>query len=92
LRQGKITYPLYTALNLASKKQREYIKQSLGDKDLAPAAINKVVDILEDCGAKKASRDYLDQFFDQAFRALNELAISPNHKQLFTGVVEKYRI
>jgi geranylgeranyl pyrophosphate synthase len=92
LRQGKITYPLYTALNLASKKQREYIKQSLGDKDLAPAAINKVVDILEDCGAKKASRDYLDQFFDQAFRALDELAISPNHKQLFTGVVEKYRI
>lgn len=91
-RQGKITYPLYTALNLANKKQVGYINQNLGNKDLPIEEINNVVSILEGCGAKKASSDYLDQFFIQAFDAMEKLSISPKQKQQFTRLVEKYRV
>jgi geranylgeranyl diphosphate synthase type II len=91
-RQGKITYPLYAALQTANKSQAEYLKRCLGNKDLSDTKMAKVVTILEKSGAKKESQKHLEQFFANAFSALDKLSINPEQKQKFRQMIEKYQV
>lgn len=91
-RQGKITYPLYMALTLASKKEQDFIKQHLGKKESSDAVMQKIVAIAEKCGARAASREYLDQYFERVYTALDQLSLRPEAKQQFTSLIEQYRV
>jgi len=91
-RQGKLTYPLYIALTTAGSKDVRFLKKYLGHKDLPESIMSSVVSILKDCGAQEMSREYLEQFFIQATKALNQLAISSESKRQFAEMVAKYRV
>jgi geranylgeranyl pyrophosphate synthase len=91
-RQGKITYPLYIAMKTANKQQMEYIKQSLGVKNSSQEVMGKIVAILDDGGAKEATRNHIEQFFSQTFNALDKLSINSKDRQQFIKLLEKYRV
>lgn len=91
-RQGKITYPLYVGLKTASPGDLEFLKNNLGNKELPEKSIRRVVTILEGCGAKEASRKYLDGYFQKAHRAVDELSIGDESKQQFIKMVGKYKV
>jgi len=91
-RQGKITYPLYSALKTATAKDVAYLKQYLGSKDLSDATMGKIVIILKSCGAQEASREYLEQYFAQVYDALDKLNINTVAKKQITALIDKYKV
>jgi geranylgeranyl pyrophosphate synthase len=91
-RQGKITYPLHSALNMATVKEVEFLKQSLGSKNLSDVTMSKVVNTIKNCGAQETSREYLEQYFAQVYDALDRLNINPEAKKQFIALIDKYKV
>ncbi len=91
-RQGKVTYPLYAALQQASPKEAAFIKQNLGSKNLSDEMLAQVVAIFQNCGAQAASRAYLEPYFTQTAETLHKLGISAMQERLFSQLIEKYRV
>lgn len=91
-RQGKITYALHNALKTANAKDVTFLKKYFGHKVLPNNIMGKVISILENSGAQKASQEYLEQYFAQVYDALDKLEISPKAKKQFIALVEKYKV
>ncbi len=91
-RQGKITYPLYVALTLASRKEIEALRSGLGDKGLSDESLRGIVDILVKCGAQEASRTLAESYASRTLAALEKLSVTADFKQQYSHLLERYRI
>jgi len=90
-RQGKLTYPLYMGLTMASQKDVTFLKRHLGNKDLSDDSMHKVVAILENCGARKASQDHIESYFANSHEALSKLSMPAGSKEQFVELLAKYK-
>jgi geranylgeranyl pyrophosphate synthase len=91
-RQGKITYPLLVAFEKANTTEQTFLREYIGHKEVLGSIVDKVVAILEDCGAKTASKQLIEDYFHQAKTALDTLHIDEKAKQQFTALLEKYQV
>jgi geranylgeranyl pyrophosphate synthase len=68
------------------------LKRNLGIKDVTEQDMDKVVEVLTDCGAQAASREYLQKYYESAVITLDSLALTSGQKQTFRDMLDKYRV
>lgn len=91
-RQGKITYPLYQGLLLTNKAEQAYLHDHLGIKSLSDHDMQRVIAILETCGAKQASASFIEPYFQATLSALSVLAIDNRYKKALRDIIESYKV
>ncbi len=91
-RQGKITYPIYQGLKLSNKADRKFLNEHLGDKTFAEHEMQRVIAILENNGAKKASQLFIEPYFIEAVRTLENLALDSRYRQVLADTIASYRV
>lgn len=90
-RQGKLTYPLYMGLTMASQSDGAFLEGHLGNKDLSDNVMYKVVSILENCGARKASQDHIESYLTNSHDTLSKLSMPADSKEQFVQLLARYR-
>ncbi|MGJ8527055.1 polyprenyl synthetase family protein [Maritalea sp.] len=70
LREGKMTLPILHALKHAPEQDAQFIREHLGKVDADEAIVSRVAQILQTCGALKAT---IDRALDHAARAKSAL-------------------
>jgi octaprenyl-diphosphate synthase len=73
LAEGKPTLPLIYALEHGSAEQAELIRQALADEQLQDEKLNKVIKIVQECGALDYARKLAKSESDQALACLDVL-------------------
>lgn len=76
LLEGKRTYLVETGLRLATPSDRMLIEQTLGNAQATDSEIQKVKDILIDCGAKTATEQMIREQHNHAARHMQQLALT----------------
>lgn len=77
LREGKRTEIIAHALTLASSADQEFIQTRLGADDLHDDEVVRMRDLLESCGALKATEASIAGLSEQGLGALDELGVAP---------------
>jgi len=86
LAEGKPTLPLIYALEHGSAEQAELIKQALADEQLQDEKLNKVIKIVQECGALDYARKIAKSESDQALACLDVLPPS-EYRDALTAMV-----
>lgn len=86
LAEGKPTLPLIYALEHGSAEQAELIKQALADEQLQDEKLNKVIKIVQECGALDYARKLAKSESDQALAYLDVLPPS-EYRDALTAMV-----
>lgn len=75
LREGKRTVLIGYTLRLAGPADAQFVDQRLGIPDLAEPDIARIRAIMSDCGAVAATETLINSYSEQAFSALDALAL-----------------
>ena len=86
LAEGKPTLPLIYALQHGSAEQAELIRQALADEQLQDEKLNKVIKIVQECGALDYARKIAKSESDQALACLDVLPPS-EYRDALTAMV-----
>ena len=86
LAEGKPTLPLIYALEHGSAEQAELIRQALADEQLQDEKLNKVIKIVQECGALDYARKLAKSESDQALACLDVLPPS-EYRDALTAMV-----
>lgn len=86
LAEGKPTLPLIYALEHGSAEQAELIRQALADEQLQDEKLNKVIKIVQECGALDYARKLAKSESDQALACLDVLPPSEYRDALIAMV------
>ena len=86
LAEGKPTLPLIYALQHGSAEQAELIRQALADEQLQDEKLNKVIKIVQECGALDYARKLAKSESDQALACLDVLPPS-EYRDALTAMV-----
>ena len=86
LAEGKPTLPLIYALEHGSAEQAELIRQALADEQLQDEKLNKVIKIVQECGALDYARKIAKSESDQALACLDVLPPS-EYRDALTAMV-----
>jgi octaprenyl-diphosphate synthase len=86
LAEGKPTLPLIYALEHGSAEQAELIRQALADEQLQDEKLNKVIKIVQECGALDYARKLAKSESDQALAYLDVLPPS-EYRDALTAMV-----
>ena len=90
--EGKITYPYYVGLKLASKSKAEFLKKHFGNKALSVDTKDKVLAILENCGADEASKIFAEHYYLATLANLKQLSLSKKQKSQFEALLDDIKI
>lgn len=91
-RQGKLTYPLLKAFELADEKDAALLRNHAGSKLADETIMQQVAAVLEHCGAKAASRQQIQEYFEQTQAALAQLQISEDFRSAFATMLAAFRV
>jgi len=90
-RQGKITHPYFVALELASEQERDFLKENFGNKKIPQGQLEKVTDILLNCGARDRAIELISKYAVKSQDCLNKLNISKEGKNQMLELIEHYK-
>jgi geranylgeranyl diphosphate synthase type I len=85
LKEGKHTFLIHYALELAAPEDRQRLRQGLGDPDLQAEEAAQLRRILERSGALGRVLARIDDCLAEAHRALAELPLDPPSRGFFAG-------
>lgn len=89
IREGKQTYLMLQALQLATPADRTTLTNCLGNPDLSAIQANQVREIVTRSGAQAACQQKIADYAHQASTILDKLDISANHKHAFQTIITK---
>lgn len=89
IREGKRTYLMSHAFELASVQQLKTLEKIVGQANIQQDDADKVRAIVEECGAKAATRQKINQCVAEAHRLIDELAIDTAAKGELIGFLKK---
>lgn len=89
IREGKRTFLMNQALELARPADRRFLQQSLGNQRLTQQQAARVRQILEQTGAREATRAAIQTYADHSRKALQKLAISDIARQTYDGLITR---
>lgn len=85
--EGKRTYLVECALDSLSSADRAIFMLTFGNPHATPLEITTAKQLLESSGARAQTKQKIAEYTDQARRALDQLALSPEHHQAFLGMI-----
>ena len=81
-REGKITFPLYFALQNANKKNRRFLLDRLGQSKLLKKDQNTVYQLIQDDKTQKEINALLDIYIKETLKHLNKLKHHPCYNEM----------
>ena len=72
-REGKITFPLYFALQQANKKDKNFIMSNLGQSKILKKDQNKIYQLIQNDKTQKEINALLEKYTNETLRHLNKL-------------------
>ena len=81
-REGKITFPLYFALQNANKKNRRFLLDRLGQSKLLKKDQNTVYQLIQDDKTQKEINALLDKYIKETLKHLNKLKHHPCYNEM----------
>ena len=81
-REGKITFPLYFALQNANKKTRRFLLDRLGQSKLLKKDQNTVYQLIQDDKTTKEINDLLDKYIKETIQHMKKLKQHPYHNKI----------
>jgi geranylgeranyl pyrophosphate synthase len=70
---GKITIPVAKAMSLLNSTDRKFVVDTIRSKPDDQDVINDIIDLLEECGAIKASQDEAEKLIEDAWQQLDKV-------------------
>jgi len=89
IREGKQTYLMLQALQLAKPAEKSLLRACLGNPDLTVLQAQQVQEIITSSGAKAACQKVITTYAQQAHEILAQLDIPSSHKQAFQKIITK---
>ena len=80
--EGKITFPLYFALQNSSKKDKKFILENLGKKNLSTKNQNKIYNLIYSTQTQQNISNLLNEYLKEAQNHLNNLKNHPCHSEM----------
>lgn len=87
LKEGKYTFLIHHALQAATPEQRQILDSALGNPDLAPEDVPRVLAVLEDTGARARVTAMVAERLRAARGALAGLDLEPEGRLFFEGLL-----
>ena len=81
-REGKITFPLYFALQNANKKNRRFLLDRLGQSKLLKKDQNVIYQLIQDDKTQKEINALLDKYAKETLKHLNKLKHHPCYNEM----------
>ena len=81
-REGKITFPLYFALQNANKKNRRFLLDRLGQSKLLKKDQNTIYQLIQDDKTQKEINALLDKYIKETLKHLNKLKHHPCYNEM----------
>ena len=81
-REGKITFPLYFALQNANKKNRRFLLDRLGQSKLLKKDQNIIYQLIRDDKTQKEINALLDKYIKETLKHLNKLKHHPCYNEM----------
>lgn len=91
-RSGKMTLPIYIALQKVDAYDRTKLLAGFGHKDSSDEQVMAALDIIESCGAKVASHQLAEGYLHSAQAALRSLGINEPGQKVLSSLLEKFRV
>ena len=80
--EGKITFPLYFALQNSSKKDKKFILENLGKRNLSTKNQNKIYNLIHSTQTQQNINNLLNEYLKEAQNHLNNLKNHPCHSEM----------
>ena len=80
--EGKITFPLYFALQNSSKKDKKFILENLGKRNLSLKNQNKIYNLIHSTQTQQNINNLLNEYLKEAQNHLNNLKNHPCHSEM----------
>ena len=81
-KEGKITFPLYFALQNSSKKDKKFILENLGKRNLSTKNQNKFYNLIHSTQTQQNINNLFNEYLKQAQNHLNNLKNHPCHSEM----------
>ena len=81
-REGKITFPLYFALQNANKKNKRFLLNNLGQSKLLKKDQNIIYQIIQDDKTQKEINALLDKYIKESLKHLDKLKNHPCYNEM----------
>ena len=93
-KEGKITFPLFFALQNAKPKDQKFIIENLGLTKISKKDQNKIYQLIQDEKTQKDINTLLDKYTKQAHKHLNNLKYHPSYNEMLNLITfsEKRKI
>lgn len=88
LKEGKYTFLIHHALEAADPGQRRLLESALGNPDLDPADVPRVLAVLEATGARARVTAMVAERMHTAREALSGLALEPEGRLFLEGLID----
>ena len=85
-REGKITFPLYFALQNANKKNKRFLLDRLGQSKLLKKDQNAIYQLIQDDETQKEINALLNKFTKETLKHLNKLKHHPCYNEMLNLV------
>jgi geranylgeranyl diphosphate synthase type I len=91
LAEGKFTFLVFHALELAAPADAELLRSALGRTDLSPAALEAAREVIRTSGALARVTAMIDERLATARAALGSVELEPDGAELLGGLVDRLR-
>ena len=81
-KEGKITFPLYFALQNSSKKDKKFILENLGKRNLSTKNQSKIYNLIHSTQTQQNINNLLNEYLKEAQNHLNHLKNHPCHSEM----------
>jgi geranylgeranyl diphosphate synthase type I len=85
--EGKLTFLAHYALQMTAADERSLVEQALGNPDLSPEDIDRVCQVMRQCGALDRVRQLIGERLATAREALEQIDLEADSKPFFEGLI-----
>jgi geranylgeranyl diphosphate synthase type I len=89
VREGKQTFLVAKARELATAEERAFLDGAMGDRDLSPADADRVRDVVASCGALDATERLIDELSARARSAVESDVVGAEATEALLGLVDE---
>lgn len=87
--EGKKTHLIIFTEEAANERDRKFVMERLGKKNIPLSDFQKVRDIIKDCGALERSKELAEKYYQQSISSIDELTDEDDKKRELKFMADK---
>jgi len=90
--EGKLTIPIIYFLDNMTGKDKKYVEEGFGNKNLTTKQIKKSIDLIEKSGAKRHAKKLCQKYYELALQALGQLNLKNKYSKKFFDLIAEFQL